>query len=216
MQQIMYDEAPYHILFYPNQLDANRTDRFGGWRNQPSQNGNPLFGFGSLDYTYLTDAKAVVVPSASPSSAASASPGSSEAAVASAPAPTASAAPDTTRHDLELDAAAADRDHRPGGHRGRRSAGHPAASRGGRGRVGQRSIPGDRAERHERSVPAEQGRAGDRHDRPAHHPQLRAVPDDAGVARADPRPQSRTSARRRSRRPASAGVSTSRSSRTSS
>jgi peptide/nickel transport system substrate-binding protein len=96
MQQIMYDEAPYHILYYPNQLDANRTDRFGGWRNQPSQNGNPLFGFGSLDYTYLTDAKAVVVPSASPSSVASASPASSEAAVASAPAPTSSAAPDTS------------------------------------------------------------------------------------------------------------------------
>jgi peptide/nickel transport system substrate-binding protein len=90
MQQIMYDEAPYHVLYYPSQLDANRTDRFGGWLNQPSQNGNPLFGFGSLDYTYLTDAKAVV-PSASP--AASSSPGSSEAAVASAPAATSSAAP---------------------------------------------------------------------------------------------------------------------------
>ena len=96
MQQIMYDEAPYHVLYYPSQLDANRTDKFGGWKNQPSQNGNPLFGFGSLDYTYLTDAKAVV-PSASPSSASSStSPGPSEAAVASAPAPTSSAAPDTT------------------------------------------------------------------------------------------------------------------------
>jgi peptide/nickel transport system substrate-binding protein len=92
MQQIMYDEAPYHVLYYPSQLDANRTDRFGGWRNQPSQNGNPLFGFGSLDYTYLTDAKAVVVPSASPSSA---SPGSSEAAVASATGATSSALPGT-------------------------------------------------------------------------------------------------------------------------
>ena len=53
---MFYDEAPYHVLYYPSQLDANRTDRFGGWRNQPSQNGNPLFGFGSLDYTFLTDA----------------------------------------------------------------------------------------------------------------------------------------------------------------
>lgn len=91
MQQILYDEAPYHVLYYPNQLDAYRTDRFGGWKNQPTENGNPLFGFGPLDYTYLTDAKAVV-PSASPPPA---SPGSSQAAVASAPAPTSSAAPVT-------------------------------------------------------------------------------------------------------------------------
>ena len=92
MQQIMYDEAPYHVLYYPSQLDANRTDRFGGWKNQPSQNGNPLFGFGPLDYTYLTDANAPA-PSPSASAAASSSPGASEAAVASAPAATASAAP---------------------------------------------------------------------------------------------------------------------------
>jgi peptide/nickel transport system substrate-binding protein len=92
MQQIMYDEAPYHVLYYPSQLDANRTDRFGGWKNQPSQNGNPLFGFGPLDYTYLTNANAPA-PSPSASAAASSSPGASEAAVASAPAATASAAP---------------------------------------------------------------------------------------------------------------------------
>jgi cobalamin biosynthesis Mg chelatase CobN len=92
MQQIMYDEAPYHVLYYPSQLDANRTDRFGGWKNQPSQNGNPLFGFGPLDYTYLTDANAPA-PSPSASAASSSSPGASEAAVASAPAATASAAP---------------------------------------------------------------------------------------------------------------------------
>ena len=92
MQQIIYDEAPYHVLYYPSQLDAYRTDKFGGWKNQPSQNGNPLFGFGPLDYTYLTDANAPA-PSPSASAAASSSPGASEAAVASAPAATASAAP---------------------------------------------------------------------------------------------------------------------------
>ena len=69
MQQIMYDEAPYHILYYPSQLDANRTDQFGGWRNQPSQNGNPLFGFGPLDYTYLTDANAPAAIARRPSAA---------------------------------------------------------------------------------------------------------------------------------------------------
>ena len=70
MQEIIYDEAPYHVLYYPSQLDAYRTDRFGGWKNQPSQNGDPLFGFGPLDYTYLTDANA---PAPSPSASAAAS-----------------------------------------------------------------------------------------------------------------------------------------------
>ena len=92
MQQLFYDQAPYHILYYPSQLDAYRTDHFTGWRNQPVQNGTPLFQFGSYNYTYLTDANA---PVASPSASASAStaPASSEAAVASTPAPVASAAP---------------------------------------------------------------------------------------------------------------------------
>lgn len=97
MQQIFYTEAPYHILFYPSQLDANRTDVFGGWRDQPEKNGNPLFGFGSLDYTYLTDAKAPApTPSATPAGSATATAGSSQALVSSAPAPTASAAPDAS------------------------------------------------------------------------------------------------------------------------
>jgi len=104
MQQIFYTEAPYHILYYPSQLDANRTDRFGGWQNQPTKNGNPLFGFGSLNYTALTDATAPA-PTASPapSTAASAStaPGSSvsSAPATAAPAPTASPSPGTPAGD---------------------------------------------------------------------------------------------------------------------
>jgi peptide/nickel transport system substrate-binding protein len=54
MQRIMYDEAPYHILFYDASLHAYRTDRFSGWQNQPTENGTPLFGYGSLGYTLLT------------------------------------------------------------------------------------------------------------------------------------------------------------------
>jgi peptide/nickel transport system substrate-binding protein len=53
MQNLIYDEAPYHILFYDANLEAYRTDRFHGWQNQPTDNGVPLFGYGSLGYLFL-------------------------------------------------------------------------------------------------------------------------------------------------------------------
>ncbi len=88
MQNIVYDQAPYHILFYDSNLDAYRTDRFAGWTSQPVGNGVPLFGYGSLDYTLLTAAGAATPsPSAAPSEAAS--PGASGAAAT----PAGSAAP---------------------------------------------------------------------------------------------------------------------------
>src|SRR6185295_4279352 len=89
MQQMVYDQAPYHILYYPSQLDAYRTDRFGGWQNQPSQNGTPLFQFGPIDYTLLTDASApVATPSASAAASGAASAAPNEASVATvAPSP---------------------------------------------------------------------------------------------------------------------------------
>ena len=40
MQNLFYDEAPYHVLFYEDTLVAHRTDKFGGWTNQPA-NGVP-------------------------------------------------------------------------------------------------------------------------------------------------------------------------------
>ena len=55
MQNLFYDDAPYHMLYYEDTLSAYRTDKFGGWQNQPA-NGVPLFGYGSLDYTLLTPA----------------------------------------------------------------------------------------------------------------------------------------------------------------
>jgi len=54
IQNLVYDEAPYHILYYDAELHAYRTDKFGGWTNQPSVNGTPLFGYGSIGYTTLT------------------------------------------------------------------------------------------------------------------------------------------------------------------
>ena len=58
MQNIIYDEAPYDILFYDSYLDVYRNDRFANWQNMPSQSGTPLFTYGTLDYTLLTDATA--------------------------------------------------------------------------------------------------------------------------------------------------------------
>ncbi len=62
MQQIFYDEAPYHVLYYGQNLHAYRTDKFVGWQNQP-KNGVPLFGNGSFGYNVLQDA-AKATPSA--------------------------------------------------------------------------------------------------------------------------------------------------------
>ena len=66
IQELVYAEAPYHILYYDAELHAYRTDKFGGWTNQPSQGGTPLFGYGSFGYTKLTDlAAASLAPSGS-------------------------------------------------------------------------------------------------------------------------------------------------------
>jgi peptide/nickel transport system substrate-binding protein len=86
MQQILYDQAPYHVLFYDAALSAWRTDKFGGWPLSPTKDGLPFFAYGTAGYDYLTAPQAAVA-SASPSAAA-ASPEGSQAAV-STPAPSA-------------------------------------------------------------------------------------------------------------------------------
>ena len=60
MQNLIYDEAPYDILFYDANLDAYRTDKFAGWQNKPA-NGTPFFTYGTLQYTLLTDATAAAL-----------------------------------------------------------------------------------------------------------------------------------------------------------
>ncbi len=82
MQELAYAEAPYHILYYDSELHVYRTDKFGGWDNQPAEGGTPLFGYGSWGYTQLTDANA---PAPSPSAPASQEPGTSGPAVTPAP-----------------------------------------------------------------------------------------------------------------------------------
>ena len=49
MQNIIYDEAPYDILFYDSYLDVYRNDRFAGWQNMPSEGGIPFFTYGTLE-----------------------------------------------------------------------------------------------------------------------------------------------------------------------
>ncbi len=80
MQQIMYDEAPYHVLFYDAALHAYRTDKFGGWTLQPEEGGLPFFGFGNRNYNLLTapEPEATPAPSdaaVSPGASAAPSPG---------------------------------------------------------------------------------------------------------------------------------------------
>jgi peptide/nickel transport system substrate-binding protein len=69
MQNMIYDDAPYDILYYDANLEAYRTDRFAGWQNQPAANGTPFFTYSTLNYTKLTSA--VAAPSAEPSAGAS-------------------------------------------------------------------------------------------------------------------------------------------------
>jgi peptide/nickel transport system substrate-binding protein len=87
MQNLVYDQAVYDILYYDANLDAWRTDKFAGWRNSPP-NGTPLFTYGVLGYTLLTDA--TLVPTAAPTEAATAAPASAGAT------PAASAVPGNT------------------------------------------------------------------------------------------------------------------------
>ncbi|MEO8274290.1 MAG: LPXTG cell wall anchor domain-containing protein, partial [Chloroflexota bacterium] len=62
MQNLFYDAACYHVLYYDSELHAYRTDKFSGWVNQPPDTGTPLFGFGYSGYMALTDAKATPTP----------------------------------------------------------------------------------------------------------------------------------------------------------
>ncbi|MEI7744349.1 MAG: ABC transporter substrate-binding protein, partial [Chloroflexota bacterium] len=68
MQNLIYNEAPYDILYYDSALHAYRTDRFAGWQNMPAT-GTPLFTYGTLQYTLLTNAADAPAPPAAPPTA---------------------------------------------------------------------------------------------------------------------------------------------------
>ena len=92
IQQLFYDESPYQILYYDDELHVYRSDTFGNWQTQPSPGGTPLFVNGSINYTTLTTAAAAPSPSAEPSVAPSAGASTSPGASASTP-PIAAATP---------------------------------------------------------------------------------------------------------------------------
>ncbi|MDY0236532.1 MAG: ABC transporter substrate-binding protein [Gudongella sp.] len=50
MQQILYEEAPYIILFYDNSLQAVNTEKWTGWKRIPETGG---FFFNLTNYNYL-------------------------------------------------------------------------------------------------------------------------------------------------------------------
>jgi peptide/nickel transport system substrate-binding protein len=89
-QQLFYDEAPYQMLYYDDELHVYHTDKFSNWKTQPVNGGTPFFVNGSINYTTLQLASAATP---SPSAAASAAP--SQAVVAPGASPAASNPPTT-------------------------------------------------------------------------------------------------------------------------
>jgi peptide/nickel transport system substrate-binding protein len=94
MQQLFYDQAPYQILYYDDELHAYHTDKFSNWQTQPTSGGTPFFVNGSINYTTLKLASEVS-PSASASagvdaSASAAAGGSAGPSTPATPAPSGS------------------------------------------------------------------------------------------------------------------------------
>jgi peptide/nickel transport system substrate-binding protein len=56
MQEILYEESPYVVLWYAVRPEAWRTDRFTGWRQVPPETGVPLYNYTRLTYLDLRPA----------------------------------------------------------------------------------------------------------------------------------------------------------------
>lgn len=97
MQQMWYEAAPYHILYYNDNLDAYRTDKWAGWQNQPP-NGTPLFSYGTLGETLIVDAASV--PSPTPGS--STAPNAPTAGGSAAPTPAPGAGEQTSSSSIPI------------------------------------------------------------------------------------------------------------------
>ncbi|MGZ4594000.1 MAG: ABC transporter substrate-binding protein [Actinomycetes bacterium] len=50
MQKMLYDDTPYVLTFYYNNLEAYRSDRFTDFKPQPEPNGSLLFQYGTASY----------------------------------------------------------------------------------------------------------------------------------------------------------------------
>jgi peptide/nickel transport system substrate-binding protein len=64
-EKIAYDDAPYAITYYYDDLEAYRTDRFTGWVPQPSPNGALLFQYGTWSYQNIRPVTAAAGSSSS-------------------------------------------------------------------------------------------------------------------------------------------------------
>jgi peptide/nickel transport system substrate-binding protein len=90
MQQLAYDEAPYLILYYADDLSAYRTDRFEGWTAAGPAGGRPtggLFRYSAQGYLDLIAAGSRATPTPSLPASAAATAASASASAASTPAP---------------------------------------------------------------------------------------------------------------------------------
>ena len=85
MLDLVYDEAPYLILFYDDELHAHRTDRLGPWTTQPRDGGVSLFTAGVQGYLDLVPAATLATPSPPPSPTPDATPVPSPSAPATRP-----------------------------------------------------------------------------------------------------------------------------------
>lgn len=88
MQEILYRDAPYDVLYYSSELQAYRTDTWHGYANQPRQGGTPFFTYGVESYVNLQPGPE---PSPSPAAPSATAAGSgSPGAPTAAPSPSAS------------------------------------------------------------------------------------------------------------------------------
>ena len=69
MQQILYDDWPYALTYYYDNLVAYRTDKFEGFIPQPAPDGSYLFQFGTWTYENLKPVAAGAGQSSGPSPA---------------------------------------------------------------------------------------------------------------------------------------------------
>jgi peptide/nickel transport system substrate-binding protein len=58
MQRILYQDNPEIVLFYDNDLQAYRSDRWTGFVEQPEPQGYLLFGYGPYSYRSIEPASA--------------------------------------------------------------------------------------------------------------------------------------------------------------
>jgi peptide/nickel transport system substrate-binding protein len=53
MQKMLYDDAPYAMTYYYDDLQAYRSDRFTNFKPQPAPDGSLMFYYGTYSYTSL-------------------------------------------------------------------------------------------------------------------------------------------------------------------